>query len=521
MSGAKETPRQKMISMMYLVLNAMLALNVSVEVLKSFVTVNEAMENTNRISLVKSEAIYQVFQNAYLANEAKVAEQWSKAQQVKVKSNELYEYLENIKYEVISISDGISIEEAKTKNPRDIGRQDNYDDPTRYFIGENLVKKDGKAYELRRKIDEYREFLIDILGKDASKVSLDALVTEGEYKDASGQVLDWEQYNFYHTIIVADLALINRIQANVLNAEYDVVSQLYSSVSADDFKFDSIAARIVPTSTNVLIGGNFEADIFVAAFDSKSKISATINGQTYEGDAGNIRYKVPATSLGEKSLKGTIDVPGTFGIKSYPFEFSYTVSQATATVAADAMNVFYVGVDNPVSALAGGVPDQNTRVEISNGTLEKTGPGTYVARVTKPGVNAEVKVYAIENGTETLMGSKTFRVKRVPDPVARINGQEVGVKSIEKNALINAGGLLVNMKDFEFELRLQIASFNIQVSRNGELSPLMSSDGNKFSENMIDNFRRCRRGDKVFITDITAKMPDGERPLGDMIITIK
>ncbi len=119
------------------------------------------------------------------------------------------------------------------------------------------------------------------------------------------------------------------------------------------------------------------------------------------------------------------------------------------------------------------------------------------------------------------MGEYTFRVKRVPNPEARINGQEVGVKQIDKNTLANAGGLLVSMKDFDFELNLQISSFNVQVSRKQELSASMPSNGNKFSQTMIDNFKRCSRGDKVFITDITAKMPDGNRLLGDMILTIK
>lgn len=521
MSGAKETPRQKMIGMMYLVLTAMLALNVSVEVLKSFVTVNDALETTNANYHKKNESVYQIFQNAFVANEAKVGKQWEKAKQVKAKTEEMYNYLQETKWEVMAVAEHIPVEQAKNMNPREIGRQDNYDDPTRYFIGDNAVTKNGKAYEMERKINEYREFLSAILEDDAEKVSLDALRTDYDYHDASGNKVSWPIYYFYHTIIVADLAILNKIQASVLNAEYDVVSQLYSSVSEDDFKFDSIAARVVPVSQNVILGSNYEADIFVAAFDSKSKITATINGQTYEGEAGSIRYRVPANSLGEKKVSGTIEVPGTFGVKSYPFQFSYNVGQATATVAADAMNVFYVGVDNPVSAMAGGVADKDTRVEITNGTLTKTGPGTYIARVSTPGVNAEVKVYATENGKETLMGSRSFRVKRVPDPVARINGQEVGVKRIDKNTLANAGGLLVSMKDFEFELNLQIASFNVQVSRNQELSASMPSNGNKFTESMIDNFKRCRRGDKVFITDIMAQMPDGKRALGDMIITIK
>ena len=522
MSAPKETPRQKMIGMMYLVLTAMLALNVSTEVLKSFITVNEAMETTNKNYAKRNEGIYAIFQQAYAANEAKVADQWQKAMQVREKTKGLYDYIQQTKYELIAMTEGISIEEAKQLHPSEIGKQDNYDDPTRFFMGATDVKKDGRAYILHDKIEEYRLFLQDLLGRDTSKVSLSPLNLNGEYRDASGAVVSWENFSFYHTIIVADLALLNRLQTTILNTESDVISQLYSSVSEDDFKFDTISARIVPRSTNVVVGSDFEADIFVAAFDSKSKITATINGQTYEGESGSILYRVPANSVGEKTFSGTIDVPGTFGIRSYPFEYTYNVSEPIATVSADAMNVFYVGVDNPVSAMAGGIPDKDTRVEISEGTLTKTGSGTYIARVTKPGGTVEVRVYAKDGKTETLMGSKKFRIKRVPDPVARINGQESGVKQVDKNALLAAGGLVVEMKDFDFDLPgLKIASFNVQISRNQELTSVMPSDGNKFSQTIINNFQQCRRGNKIFFTDIVARMPDGNRSLNDIVVTIR
>ena len=510
-----------MIGMMYLVYTALLALNVSAEVLKSFVTVNEALEITNENYRKKIEFTYNTFQRAFFANETKVEDKWNKALQVKEKSAEMYNFIEETKWGLIAASEGIPLEEAKVLNPRDIAKQDNYDDPTRFFVGLDEAAHNGKGYELVDKLNEYREFLINILGDDAEEVNLEALQTDGDYKNASGQQVDWVYYNFYHAIIVADLALLNRVQASVLNAEYDVVAKLYSAVSEDDFKFDSISARVVPVSNNVLLGSPYEADIFVAAFDSKSKISATINGQTYTGEGGSIHYKVPTTSLGDRKVSGTIEIPGTFGVKSYPFDFSYSVGQASASVAATKMNVFYVGVDNPVSALGGGVSERYTDVTISNGTITKTGPGTYNVRVNTPGQNAVISVYSTEGKKRTLMGEYTFRVKRVPNPEARINGQEVGVKQIDKNTLANAGGLLVSMKDFDFELNLQISSFNVQVSRKQELSASMPSNGNKFSPTMIDNFKRCSRGDKVFITDITAKMPDGNRLLGDMILTIK
>lgn len=512
-----------MIGMMYLVYTALLALNVSVAVLESFITINEALEVTNDSYVQKNEALYQRFRTAYTGNESKVGKAWGKAQEVQKKTKEVYDFLQETKAELIAFTEQIPLETARTLNPRMIQRQDNYDDPTRFFIGIDEVAKNGRAYELHKKLHDYRNFLLEqVEERDRESVPLRTLHIEGtKYQNANGEEQSWEVFHFSHTIIVADLALLNKIQNDILNAENDIISYLYASISDEDFKFDNISARIVPVSNSVLVGSAYEAEIFVAAFDSKAKISATIDGRTYEGEEGIIRYKAPASTIGKRKVNGNIHVPASFGVKSYPFQFEYDVRQSTATVSADKMNVFYVGVDNPVSAIAGGITDENTRVEISNGTITKAKPGEYIVRVNRPGVEAVVKVFAKEGGKETLMGSKTFRVKRVPDPVARINGQDEGVKKIDKSTLANSGGLLVSMKDFEFELSLKIASFNVQVSRNGELSPTMPSNGNRFSQNMVDNFNTCKRGDKVFITDIVAAMPEGNRTLGDMIITIK
>ncbi|MDE7102525.1 MAG: hypothetical protein K2O37_06980, partial [Bacteroidales bacterium] len=195
--------------MMYLVYTALLALNVSAEVLKSFVTVNEALEITNENYRKKTEFTYNTFQKAFFANEAKVGDKWNKAQAVKEKSNEMYDFLQQTKWELMAASEGIPLEEAKVLNPRDIAKQDNYDDPTRFFVGVDESAHNGKGYEMQQKLNEYREFLINILGKDADEVNLDALQTDGDYKNASGQPVDWVYYNFYHAIIVADLALLN------------------------------------------------------------------------------------------------------------------------------------------------------------------------------------------------------------------------------------------------------------------------------------------------------------------------
>lgn len=519
MSGGKETPRQKMIGMMYLVLTAMLALNVSVEVLKSFLMVNDAMVETNANFKIKVESLYNEFFKAYQANPPKTEEYWQKAQIAQKKSKELYEYLELTKKELVAYVEGITLAEAEVLPTSKIGKQDNYDMPTQFFIGQTNDGQGGRAQELRIKIEAYRATMLDLLDpKDRDKVKL-GLQTAGPYYNAAKQEQSWEMQFFYKTIVVADLTILNKLQTDVLNAEFDIVSQLLSSVSDDDFKFDNIAARVVPASNFVLLGNSYEAEIFVAAFDSKSEITGTIGGQKYVGDSGSLKFTRMATSVGPQSVDGTINVQSAFGIKSYPFKLNYIVAAPMATVSADAMNVMYIGVDNPISVLAGGATEDNTKVTITNGTLTKDpskGPGRYNARVNSPG-KAVISVYITNKGLDKLMGSYEFRVKKVPDPVARVNGQAVGTSKIEKNTLVNAAGLVVSMPDFEFQMNISVSSFTMQIARNNELTAVYTSNSNRFTDDMINQINRCRRGDKIYIENIMARMPEGNRPLNSPI----
>jgi gliding motility-associated protein GldM len=524
MSGAKETPRQKMIGMMYLVLTAMLALNVSVEILKSFIIVNEAMHESNQNFRRKTEASVALFQKAYMNNPDKMQDAWDKANYILSISDSVYHIVHNYKIGLIAFCENMPEDSVSAMLARDIpltniiGRQDNYDGPTLYFLGQSQTGATGRANDLYKTLRWYHRELSQVLGSDTSKVNIDFGIN-GKFKTADGENIRWEAQYFQHTIIVACLTILNKIQGSILNAENDVIMQLYSSTSDDDFKFDQIDARVLPKSTYVLQGANYEAEIFVAAFDSKSKISANIGGQIIYGDSGRVLLRRPTTTPGEYTLEGKIIVPSNFGFKEYTFKSEYTVAEPMATVSAERMNVFYIGVDNPISAMGGGLTDATTEVTISNGSISKLSSGNYNVRVITPG-KTTVSVYQTSKEGTKLMGSKEFRVKRVPDPVAKINGQDEGIRNLDKNIFANAGGLVANLKDFDFDLRVQISSFKLQISRSGELTASMPSAGNRFSEDMENQIRRCRRGDKVFITEIIAQMPDGRRDLGDMVITI-
>ncbi len=520
MSSAKETPRQKMIGMMYLVLTAMLALNVSAEVLKSFTIVNDSMTKTNENFEKKVGSIYAMFNKAYLSNPEKLADSKVKIEQVQKHSKEMLDYVSNLKYELIMYSEGIKdIEQAKLidKNSNLVTKPDNFDDPTRFMIDM------GNAKELKEKIEAYKSKMLSLLEeKDKEKVSL-GMDTKGPFEDASGAEVSWEDMYFNHTIIVADLTMLNKIIAELLNAEYDMVAQLYASVSDEDFKFDQIGAKLVSQSNYVLVGDMYEADIFVAAYDSKSKISATINGTNYLGNNGVVHIKFPATSEGVKTVQGVIRVPSAIGGGSaaYDFKEQYIVAKPSSAITLEQMNVFYAGVDNPISLAASGVDLNDLRPTINNGTLTPKGNGKYIVKVSQTGKTTINLIAQVGNKAQS-MGSFEFRVKRIPDPIPVINGLDEDANSADKNILANAGGIRAYMKDFDFAVTPQIKSFTMQTQRGSELSPTLVSNGNRFTDDMVNLIKQARRGQKVFFEEIKANMPDGTtRSLNSIIITVK
>ncbi|NVN94364.1 MAG: gliding motility protein GldM [Bacteroidetes bacterium] len=523
-TNCPETPRQRMISMMYLVLTALLALNVSVEIINAFIIVNESVETTNTNFEKKIDGTYANFEKAYIGNPGKVKEFYDKAQKAKTYSNELVGYIKGLKYELISKTEEISIKEAQNLNIKEIKRKDNYDTPTNYFIGKE-GSKNGKAYELRKKLDQYRKNMLDLIDEKYKPIldkSLGLKTNEG-YKDKDGAKQDWEDHNFYRTITVAAITILNKTVADVLNTEFDIVNQLYSSVSADDFTFDQIGAKVVATSNYVLLGDQYQAEIFVAAFDTKSKISAEINGATVQGEKGMVLYKAGASSEGLKKYKGQINVSTPFGVKSYPFENEYIVAKPSATVSADKMNVFYIGVDNPVTVSVPGVANEKVKPRMTGGTITPKGAGKYNVKVDKlvsgAVAKAYIEIFADFDGKQKSMGKSEFRIKRVPDPVPTIGGVSEGF--IEKNKLTSAGGIIAQLKDFDFELQMFVTSFTMQTIVKGDLSPKLMSRDNKFTKEMLALMGQANRGQKFWFENITVKAPEGSRRVSGINLTIR
>jgi gliding motility-associated protein GldM len=551
MAGYKETPRQKMIAMMYLVLTALLALNVSKQILDAFLVVNESMITTNEIVYNKIGGVYEQFAKQYSMNPAKVGEHYDKAKEAREHSSELIKYIENLMFNMVAYSerdDSLEVVESfytveqvsdplnpqkkvnkLTLDLQSVPTKDKFDRTTTYFITQ------GRAKVLREKIDAYRAKMEELIPEEYRDRVEIGLKTNEEYRDADGNSQTWERHHFYHTILAADVTILNKLIAEVQTTEFDVVSELFSEITLTDYKFDDVTAKIIPKTSYVIQGQKYEAEVLVAAYDTKQNPEVYIlqgvdeiteanigSAQKIDGQDGLVRLEWDANREGIHKFAGIIEIQNPEGgTDRYPFVHEYIVAPPSLTVAAKKMNVFYRNVDNPVSISVPGIAKEKITPRISAGTI-KSDPvdkGDWIVRVPKGVSSVTVSASAEYEGTMMNMGSFEFRVKRVPDPVAEIAGITQG--NIDRNTLLAANAIIPAMKDFDFDLNFVITSFTMGTYLNGDWVPKRAA-GNRFTSEMQDIIRNSRRGQKFIFESIQSEGPDGsKRTLGTINLTIE
>ncbi len=522
MAGYKETPRQKMIAMMYLVLTALLALNVSVEILEAFIVVNEGMETTNENLNRKVTGAYSKFEQQYILNPKKVEPFFLKAKEAHQLSSDMINYLEKTKYQAIAYSEGITYEQAKTTPLRNLKTKDNYDKSTNFFIGDSQDGSAGKAKELRLKLEEFNNKMALFVDPKARGTIKGTVDLKGPFHDASGAHQNWEMHHFYYTILAADVTILNKLISDVRGYEFDVLNHLYSSISEEDFKFNRIEAKVIPKSTYVFLGDTYEADIFVAASDDSQNPEVVINGGRVKSSAGMGHYTAAAQTEGLKTYTGFIRAKDATGaIISYPFKNEYIVAPPTLTVSPTKMNVFYIGVENPVSISAGGLSDAQLIPTITSPasiSRAKGGRG-WVVHVSGGAKTVKISIAAKIDGKIKNLGGMDFRIKRVPNPTAKIGNTDGGV--INKNILLAAGAIIPNMpEDFEFNLNFEILSYTFLVSRGGDITT-REIRGNILPQDVKNIISGMKRGERVWFENIIARGPDGNRRLNNISLVVQ
>ncbi|KAB2868689.1 MAG: hypothetical protein F9K37_09750 [Bacteroidales bacterium] len=546
MSHGKETPRQKMIGMMYLVLTAMLALNVSSEVLEAFVLVDNGLSRTTDNYRVKNEKIYTEFDNAMLVNPVKVGPWKQKSDEIKSKAKEIYDYVQNLKIEIVKASEGeetpavvdniVISEKIEAKSDLDVA--------AKILIG---LEGNGKAFELKRKIIDFREYIVKQIDPDKGAELINSingiLNTDDPPVKEDGTHNSWESARFEHIPLISVMPQLTKVQVDILNTEAEILNYLLSRIGASDFKFNVLKATVIPTSSVVFQGTDFKAEVFLAASDTTQqpriylcRYDSTFNSVTKEyeykpiGSEENIpvdkngkgQFTRRAGNTGSMSWSGLIEMKAPDGtVVRKPFKHSYVVIPPNVVIAATKMNVLYLGVDNPLDISIPGVPPDKVSATISGkGLIKQVGSGSYIAQPGAGSNSCEITVYADVERRKQAMGTKTFRVKKVPPPFPKVIG--VTGKNVEKNQLAASLGVVAEMPpDFDFELKYKVVGFKLSSTVGGFLQE-KESTSSRFTDEQKKIINSLRTGNQVAITDVKAVGPSGEVvELTDMVLKIR
>jgi gliding motility-associated protein GldM len=535
MAGGKETPRQKMIGMMYLVLTALLALNVSKEILEAFVLVNNSLEKSMENAKVKNDLVYDAFAKAATINPKKVKPYYDKALESKDASNELVAYIQELKVKLIMETEGISKKQADTIHLDFVEKKDDYDTPTNIMVGTSDDGSNGEARKLKKKIKDYREKMMGLVPKkylDQIQLGLETpnMVVHGEK-------MNWEMANFFHTPLAASVVVLSKLQNDIRNAEFDVVNKLFGEIGADDFPIDTVVAKVISPSNYVLLGEDYKSEVILAAF-SKSQAPTMFLGEI-DSTSGMLlastselpvengmgRYSVTTDKEGIFTYSGAVKLKRKDGtITEFPFQSEYMVAKPSFTVSPIKMNVMYIGVDNPISVSVPGVPTENISVSISGGgnKLSRNGKGLYTATLARNSPrDIKVNVTAtMSNGEKRTMGSMPFRVKRLPKPEGYVLGGNTGGR-ISKAELCKIS--LVKARyapGFDFDLKANVVSYTLVISGEGGEIP-KKIRGARLTAEAKTMICAARKGSRVYMEDIKAKGQDGvTHKLPDLIFKV-
>lgn len=494
-----------MINLMYVVLMAMLALNVSSDVLKGFTLVSGKLDQATQNAMLINKGIYQNFDEQMKANPAKVKEWYEKSQYVKHMSDSLYNFAEELKVAIVRKSDG------KDGDVHNIRNQEDLEAATSIM----LAPRKGRGQELYEAINSYRERITKMVNDKAKRqIIINNLSTEVSQKDKR-EGKNWQESMFESMPTAAAVTSLTQLQNAVRSAEGEVLHTLVSNIDVKDIRVNEVNAYVVPSAMTVVQGGRFSAQIFMAAVDTTNRPTIYVGGREIKSDRGV--YETICNQTGDFTLTGWIETLNGSGEKvKRDFSQKYTVIPPSATVSADIMNVLYAGYDNPMSVSVPGIPSSRLRVSMTGGNFTQKGDGKYIARPTNVGGEAVITVAAETEGRVQEMGKFTFRVRKLPDPTAYIpvGDDHVMGGKISKQNLMAMTNLGAAIDDGLLNIAFQVHGFEMVFYDNmGNAVPEISQ-GSEFTLRQKNMIRQLNRGKRFYITKIRAAGPDGiERTL--------
>ena len=518
--------------MMYLVLIALLALNISNEILKAFHLMEVSFSKASSALSDKNKAIMDAFKAAEEdPSKGARAKKWAdKAREVQAISAAFCKDIDKYKTDIEVAAGGRKEAEPGQTGIREMSKGDDMEGH-KHYLGTDDPGIKGKGDALRKLIDETRAKMLNVLNGVKDDKAVKNLFDKNtafrveDFKDENGALKTWERDVLGHSPVAGVMAMLTKVQNDCKSLETDILSKLSENIDATVAKFDKTAALVIAESTNVMAGSQFKAKIALMAYNSTAANEIVVNGQSVKVVDGIGEFTATASGVGSHKVDAKIKTvnPETgeqdFWVSAEPIE--WTSFQPSATIAADAMNVLYIGLENPMSISVPGVTPGNTSVSAGAGiTLVKKGDGKYVATVSAGQKESTISVSAkMPDGTSKRMGEQKFRIKTVPKPVAQLgtlisgayNKGEIGMQSF----------LYAYLDGFVFDgVKFTVTKYQVIFMPKRGYMEEQSVSGNGTAA--IKTFaNKAKTGDMLVIQGIRATGPGGEKPLNPITYTFK
>lgn len=540
-TNCPETPRQKMIGMMYLFYTALLALNVSSEILTSFVKINESIQKTTSNYSEKTKSLYAKINNSALEQPGKYAKLAKQAHEVERQSNEFIQNIEDLKLLILRESQG-----PEATLDGEIKKMDDLHAATIVMVGEGGPMM-GK--QLRGWLDSYRELLLGII-EDTSLTVYKNVAKNLEAKDQFDNKeapWSWEETLCRGMPMIGTMAMLSKLQADIRNSEADVLEFMIAELEGLDIRITALEALVSSPRSFVIRGGKYSSNVFLGARDTSMRptIYLTYNAPFYDSTVvnGEVQYKLrqganydtlpidesgkglhvrDCGGVGDFNYGGLVHYKSNKGDMWLPYKAVYQVGDAGFTVSASACNVFYRGLDNPVEVAVSGYPQEAVSVSISGGaSISRSGAG-YIVKVPASVSAREVSITVsvrTEEGVRTL-GSKTFSVLNVPPPTIVIAGAYKDGASVPKGAITRTPTLTANLESDFFPFKgvsYSVISYEFLYSVRG-VTQTIAGTGSNIPQTILNNLNP---GSAASFTNIRVSSPSGERKTNGITVKIQ
>lgn len=502
--NSPNSPRQKMINLMYLVFIAMLALNVSVEVLDGFSIMDNSLENSSVTMSDRNAIVMEELASYHAQNPEKADEWYHKGLEIQSMSDSLTQYIESLKQRMAHEADG------KKADIHNIKHKDDVEAASVVM----LSPINGEGKRLKDAIDAYRNSVAQLV-TDSNKR---AIIERNLSTESLSPNKSWEASLFERMPLAAAITMLSKIKNDIRASEGEALSNLLHNVDMGDFRLNRLHAYVIPESDIVLQGDAYKARIVLSAEDSTRRPQVIVNGEKLDRKEDG-HFTVKADHTGTFPMEGYLELSDNKGeTVRHHFSSSYTVIEPVAIIAPTLMNVLYAGIDNEVGISVPGIAPQNIAATITNGTLTRKG-NLWFANPRAIGQESVISVSMRMVGGETRhVFSKAFRVRALPDPTPYIQyidteGETVTFRGgrLHKAALLRAEGVKASIDDGILSIPFRVDGFRtVFFDSMGNAIPEISN-GNKFSERQIAQIRQLIRGSYFYISGVQASGPDGSQ----------